>query len=143
MTAALIRSETLGYSFGAKLVRGAYVEAERKRWANAGSKGDCLIWDTKAQTDEAYDNCAAILQKRITSELKETSTTNEGRRGTAIFVASHNGTSVKILLDALRKDGLAHNTAEGLEIDDRVRGRMSFAQLMGSCFVLRSRFCTR
>lgn len=129
MLAALVRSEQLGYSFGAKLVRGAYVESERKRWELAGSNGECTIWDTKQQTDDAYDQCAEILEKRIIGELKNG---KGGQRGTAVFVASHNGTSVKKLLHGLREDGLAKNTDDGLEIDERVRGRMSFAQLMGT-----------
>lgn len=52
MAASIARAEEKGYSWGAKLVRGAYVESERKRWSAAGSKGDCIVWNNKAETDE-------------------------------------------------------------------------------------------
>ena len=51
--------------------------------------------------------------------------------GTGAFYASHNGTSTRKVLEALREDGLARNTEAGLEVDERIRGRISFAQLMG------------
>lgn len=128
MAHSIALAEAKGYSFGAKLVRGAYVESERSRWAAAGMHGDCTIWDTKAQTDACFDSCAGLLEKRIAKELKEN---KKGTAGTGVFVASHNGTSAKKVLDELRKDGLAVESENGLVIDDRVRGRISFGQLMG------------
>ena len=148
MAASIARAEAKGYSWGAKLVRGAYVESERKRWAAAGSNGDCIVWNNKAETDECvppvpllqwssglmpvrrcYDSCALLLEERIANEVK---TGKPGSPGTGAFYASHNGTSTIKVLDALRRHGLARNVENGLAVDERVRGRISFAQLLGT-----------
>jgi len=128
MAGAIARAERLGYSFGAKVVRGAYVEAERKRHVNLGLPGDCVVWNTKQETDDCYDGCAKQLEGRIAKELKEA----KAGPGTGAFFASHNGTSMRKVLDALRADGLAKTVdGRGVEVDERVRGRVSFGQLQG------------
>jgi proline dehydrogenase len=48
---SLARADAKGYSWGAKLVRGAYVESERAKWVKAGSVGECVVWASKAETD--------------------------------------------------------------------------------------------
>lgn len=128
MQAAMAHAQANNYSFGAKLVRGAYVESERKRWAASGSQGDCVVWSNKAETDACYDECALMLEKQIAQEVMEG---QKGQAGTGAVYASHNGTSIRLVLEGLREAGLAKVTDEGLHIDDRVRGRISFAQLLG------------
>lgn len=130
MAHSIALAEAGNYSFGAKLVRGAYVESERSRWAAAGSHGLCTIWHNKAETDACYDECAILLEKRVAKELS-TACEGRGKAGTGAFYASHNGTSARKVLEELRKDGLAIESPEGLIIDDRIRGRISFGQLMG------------
>lgn len=125
----MAHAQANNYSFGAKLVRGAYVESERKRWAAAGSQGDCVVWSNKNETDACYDECALLLERRIAEEVKNG---EKGTAGTGAFYASHNGTSIRKVLEGLREAGLAKSTEDGLVIDDRVRGRISFAQLLGT-----------
>lgn len=132
MAAAIAHADANNYSFGAKLVRGAYVESERKRWEIAGSVGDAPVWSNKAETDDCYDSCALMLEQRIAEEV----TKGERKSGTGAFYASHNGTSVRKVLAALRDQGLVTVTDKGLIIDERIRGRVSFAQLLGERLAL-------
>ncbi|GAA6055123.1 hypothetical protein JCM3770_007452 [Rhodotorula araucariae] len=132
IAAALAHADDHGYSFGAKLVRGAYQESERKRHEGtpAFQAGvPCVVWGSKAETDRCYDECAALLEKRIAQDLKKTDAAKEA--GVGVVLASHNGTSMKRFLAALREDGLATEVDGTLAVDDRLRGRVAFGQLMG------------
>lgn len=133
MRAAMIKAHANGYAFGGKLVRGAYVESERKR---AGSITNCCVWSTKEGTDKSYDNCSAILEEQIVKDILEG---KSGNPGTGVCYASHNATSTKKVFEALQKHGLVTDLRNGtMQVDDRLRGRMTFAQLMGeySLFLL-------
>ncbi|BGP34066.1 proline dehydrogenase [Rhodotorula toruloides] len=130
IAAALEHADANGYAFGAKLVRGAYQESERKRHQGtpAFEAGEpCVVWDSKAETDKCYDECAALLEKRLVENLKKAGTS----AGVGVCLASHNGTSMKRFLETLREDGLAKEKDGGLEVDERLRGRVAFGQLMG------------
>lgn len=145
LRADLAKAHSKGYALGAKLVRGAYVESERAHWSAAGSIGDCVIWSNKVETDHCFDSCAAFLEEKIALEILEG---KAGAPGTGVCFATHNGGSTKAVLEKLRAHGLARNTEDGrLEIDDRVRGRMTFAQLLGeflfSCIPHLERSLTR
>ncbi|POY72396.1 hypothetical protein BMF94_4553 [Rhodotorula taiwanensis] len=132
IAAALEHATANGYSFGAKLVRGAYQESERKRHEDtpAFEAGEpCVVWGSKAETDRCYDECAALLEKRIVADLKKKDAGREP--GVGVCLASHNGTSMKLFLQALRDDGLATEKDGGLAVDERLRGRVAFGQLMG------------
>ncbi|GAA6003875.1 hypothetical protein JCM10207_006447 [Rhodosporidiobolus poonsookiae] len=129
---ALAHADANNYSFGAKLVRGAYQESERKVHSGtpAFAAGEpCVVWDSKAETDKCYDQCAALLEQRIAQDLKKKRAA--GQPGVGVCLASHNGTSMKVFLEALRNDGLATEQDGGLVIDERLRGRVAFGQLMG------------
>ena len=52
-----------GWAWGAKLVRGAYLQSERARAAAAGVPSPC--WDTKGETDACYDRAAAIAIEAV------------------------------------------------------------------------------
>lgn len=135
IAAQLAHADANNYGFGAKLVRGAYQESERKVHADtpAFAAGEpCVVWDSKAETDKCYDECAAMLEKRLVEDLKKKNA--KGAPGVGVCLASHNGTSMKLFLEELRKDGLAKEKDGGLEIDERLRGRVAFGQLMGASF---------
>ena len=72
----LERARRDGYYFGAKLVRGAYMELERKRAADLGMPSP--IWDTIEDTHAAYDGAVASLLPVVRDE------------GAEIMVATHN-----------------------------------------------------
>ncbi|GAA5967110.1 hypothetical protein JCM21900_001891 [Sporobolomyces salmonicolor] len=134
LQSALAHASSNNYSFGAKLVRGAYVESERERHAASSSSAadgePCLVWGSKAETDECYDECAELLEKRIAEDLKDDRA--EARPGAGVCLASHNGTSMKRFLEKLRADGLLTELEDGtLEVDERLRGRVALGQLMG------------
>ncbi|GAA6063392.1 hypothetical protein JCM10212_002963 [Sporobolomyces blumeae] len=135
LQAALAHASSNGYSFGAKLVRGAYVESERKRHAASDVANDepCIVWNSKDETDECYDSCAAILERRIVEDLRNSSEKDkEAKASVGVCLASHNGTSMKKFLGRLREDGMVKSAREGrLEVDERLRGRVAFGQLMG------------
>ncbi|GAA5837043.1 hypothetical protein JCM3766R1_006512 [Sporobolomyces carnicolor] len=148
LESALAHATLNNYSFGAKLVRGAYVESERKRHdqhliANSPSSPSsssphesaepCIVWNSKDETDNCYDACATILEKRIVQDLAREGDGGESRAQVGVCLASHNGTSMKKFLQHLKSDGLV-STVEGtgrLQVDDRLRGRVAFGQLMG------------
>jgi len=132
IAASLAHADEHGYSFGAKLVRGAYQESERARHQKlpAFEAGvPCVVWGSKAETDKCYDECAALLEKRLVRDLEGN---KEGVAGVGVVLASHNGTSMKRFLEALREDGLAKETDGKLAVDERLRGRVAFGQLMGT-----------
>jgi len=129
---ALAHASSNNYSFGAKLVRGAYVESERKRHSasTVADSEPCIVWNSKDETDHCYDSCASILESRIVKDLKED---GKGRASAGVCLASHNGTSMRKFLGKLREDGLIKEGQEGrLQVDDRLRGRVAFGQLMGT-----------
>ncbi|GAA5891203.1 hypothetical protein JCM8208_002539 [Rhodotorula glutinis] len=134
IAAALAHADEHGYSFGAKLVRGAYQESERARHQKlpAFEAGvPCVVWGSKAETDKCYDECAALLEKRLVRDLKKQGAEAVNEAGVGVVLASHNGTSMKRFLESLRDDGLAKEEDGKLAVDERLRGRVAFGQLMG------------
>lgn len=93
MAEDLQRARQEGYAFGAKLVRGAYMVLERRR---AGERGYVSpIWDTKAQTDAAYDAAVASLLPAVRDE------------GAEVMVATHNQRSVEAAVAGVAAAGLS------------------------------------
>ncbi len=134
LTASIARADAKGYCFGAKLVRGAYMEAERERHADLHLPGECTVWATKAETDTSYDACAKLLAERVAREAVSCpphSAATPAR--TSVCFAGHNGSSVRHILTTLAGQGLvrAQPGGPGLIMDERLRGRMQFGQLMG------------
>ena len=75
------RSRREGYKFGAKIVRGAYMVLERRRAQEMGYESP--IWDTKEETDAAYDT----VVQNVLPWVKD--------HGAEIMVATHNQASVE------------------------------------------------
>ena len=134
LAASIARADARGYCFGAKLVRGAYMEAERERHADLSLPGQCTVWSTKAETDASYDACANLLAERVAREAVSLPPHSPATPAqTSVCFAGHNGSSVRHILTTLAGQGLvrAQPGGPGLIIDERLRGRMQFGQLMG------------
>lgn len=122
------------YSLGVKLVRGAYNNSEDARAELTGVVSP--IWGSKKETDACFDECAKRLGERIKEEVE-----NEGTNatsGTGVLYATHNATSVRKVLEGLLENGLAKEGKDRkIVIDERLRGKVGFAQLMGKLTFIR------
>jgi proline dehydrogenase len=103
------RSRRLGFCFGAKLVRGAYMFQERRRAADMGYRDP--IHSTIEETHESYDKAWRMIVDQIV----------QGRKA-EVMIASHNEASVKAAADEVDRLGL-----------DRRTGGVAFGQLLGMC----------
>ena len=84
------RARAGGYRFGAKLVRGAYMELERERAADRGEESP--IQPDKAATDDAYD-------RALTFCLENLETVD-------VCAATHNVASTQHLIDEMARLGI-------------------------------------
>ncbi|KAM9147157.1 hydroxyproline dehydrogenase [Pangshura tecta] len=99
-----------GFCFGVKLVRGAYLEQER-RLAREGGYPDPLhpTWEA---TNHSYQRCLDLLLELVA---------RDGQR-CQLMVASHNEASVSHALRRMEELGIAKDG-----------GRVCFGQLLGMC----------
>ena len=82
-----------GFILGAKLVRGAYMEKERKRAAEMGYQ--CLIQPDKASTDRDYNAALHFCMDNLES--------------LAFVAGTHNENSCRLLSDLLNEKQVSHN----------------------------------
>eukprot|EP00602_Paraphysomonas_sp_CaronLab_P000983 CAMPEP_0185031832 /NCGR_PEP_ID=MMETSP1103-20130426/19489_1 /TAXON_ID=36769 /ORGANISM="Paraphysomonas bandaiensis, Strain Caron Lab Isolate" /LENGTH=478 /DNA_ID=CAMNT_0027567485 /DNA_START=238 /DNA_END=1675 /DNA_ORIENTATION=- len=102
----LKRAELGDYYFAAKLVRGAYMELERKRAEEMGYKDP--IQPSKQATDDNYNEGVAEVLRRI----------RDGKKA-ELMIASHNQPSVENTVRVMSEYGIPND------------GPVHFAQLMG------------
>lgn len=93
-----------GYLLGAKLVRGAYMEKERKRAEEMGYPSP--IQPNKEATDRDYDAAVRFCMERVDK--------------LAVFVGTHNEQSSMLAASLLHQQELPHN-----------HSHVSFSQLLG------------
>jgi proline dehydrogenase len=105
----VMRSERFNYHFGAKLVRGAYMESERAL-ADKNSLPN-PIHETIADTHKCYDDAVNFLLRHSTSSDKQV---------VEIMCASHNQTSIEKAIDSMNRNNV-----------DRKSSTICFAQLYG------------
>lgn len=98
------KAQQQGYLLGAKLVRGAYMEKERKRAAEMGYPSP--IQPDKEATDRDYDGAVHFCMARL--------------EHLAVFIGTHNEASNMLAAQLLHEKGLSHN-----------HHRVSFSQLYG------------
>ncbi|PKU39235.1 proline dehydrogenase mitochondrial-like [Limosa lapponica baueri] len=98
-----------GWHFGAKLVRGAYMEQERERAAQIGYEDP--INPTYEKTNEMYHRCLDY----VLEEIKHSRKAN-------VMVASHNEDTVKFTLRRMMELGI-HPSEK----------KVCFGQLLGMC----------
>ena len=72
-----------GFTLGVKLVRGAYLQHDLRH----------LMWDTKADTDQSYNNISRVLLKQEWSDMVKGS---GAFPKVSLCLATHNATSVRI-----------------------------------------------
>ena len=84
---------TEGFILGAKLVRGAYMEKERKRAAEMGY--ECLIQPDKQSTDRDYDAAVRFCVENVEK--------------VAFVAGTHNENSCRLLADLLNEKNFTHN----------------------------------
>ncbi|TFJ96561.1 short-chain alcohol dehydrogenase [Platysternon megacephalum] len=103
-------AERQGFCFGVKLVRGAYLEQER-RLAREGGYPDPLhpTWEA---TNHSYQHCLDLLLELVS---------RDGQR-CQLIVASHNETSVSHAVRRMEELGIAKDG-----------GAVCFGQLLGMC----------
>ncbi|MDO3626234.1 proline dehydrogenase family protein [Mucilaginibacter sp. BT774] len=82
-----------GFILGAKLVRGAYMEKERKRAAEKSY--ECLIQPDKASTDRDYDAALHFCMDNL--------------ENLAFVAGTHNENSCRLLADLLNEKQVSHN----------------------------------
>jgi proline dehydrogenase len=83
------------YFLGVKLVRGAYLEGERKRAAKMGYPSP--VHETKADTDKSYDWALDFCIEK--------------RDKIALYIGTHNYASVQLLVNLLEKAGIPGDTS--------------------------------
>lgn len=105
ITVDIERANREGYKFGCKLVRGAYMVLERRRATEL--KLPSPIWETKEETDAAYDAAVAALLPSVRDN------------GAEIMVATHNQQSVEQTVAGMAALGLPPSSG------------VTFGQLLG------------
>ncbi|KAJ3187523.1 hypothetical protein HDU85_006818 [Gaertneriomyces sp. JEL0708] len=117
------RAERGGYAFGVKIVRGAYMHAERERAHTLGITDP--IQPTITATHTAYNRAIHFLIQKISTHQK--ATPNDSTSGSAhpvrplsFVVASHNKASAVYACQQMATHGVPPSD-----------GTVSFAQLMG------------
>lgn len=123
--AALAHARSFGYGFGAKLVRGAYMDSERVRAKKLGRPSP--IHATKEDTDASFDACAAFMTNAIAEDMKA------GKEATAVMFASHNVASVRKTLQDMTEKGLIKVEEGTFVFGDDARKRFAYGQLLGAC----------
>ncbi|KAL2912652.1 proline dehydrogenase [Polyrhizophydium stewartii] len=108
------RAARLGVSFGAKIVRGAYMVSERERAAELGIADP--IQPSLEATHASYNRAVTFL----VDTMARNKTAEHIVRQLAFVVASHNKDSVKLATGMMAQHGLS-----------AVDGAVGFAQLMG------------
>ncbi|XP_014216763.1 proline dehydrogenase 1, mitochondrial isoform X2 [Copidosoma floridanum] len=112
----LEQSERQNFYFGAKIVRGAYIEQERAR-ANAMGYPDPTNPTYEATTDSYHRTLMECLRR-----MKQYKDKGEDPKKIGIMVASHNEDTVRFAIEKMKEIGISP--------EDKV---ICFGQLFGMC----------
>lgn len=116
MTNDLEQASRQNFYFGAKLVRGAYIEQERARAAALGY-ADPTNPNFEATTEMYHKTLAECLRR-----IKKLKDAGVDPKKIAIMVASHNEDTVRFAIDQMKEIGISP--------EDKV---ICFGQLLGMC----------
>lgn len=87
-------AQRFGFALGVKLVRGAYLHSEPRH----------LIWDTKQETDVAYDGIAiAIIERHYNDVLRCSQPTHRLFPIVGLNLATHNRDSIRKVIELRRE----------------------------------------
>ncbi|XP_011298764.1 proline dehydrogenase 1, mitochondrial isoform X2 [Fopius arisanus] len=112
----LEQAERQNFYFGAKLVRGAYIEQERARAAAMGyADPTCPTYE--ATTDSYHRTLMECLRR-----MKQYKDRQEDPKKMAIMVASHNEDTIRFAIEKMKEIGISP--------EDKV---ICFGQLLGMC----------
>lgn len=89
------------------------------------NKTESKVWSSKAETDACFDGCSETVLEEIANSLEA------GTFGPSVVYATHNASSIQKSLKQMRAKGLISNNREKMKTDSRVRGRVTYAQLLG------------
>lgn len=112
----LEQAKRQNFYFGAKLVRGAYLEQERARAAALGYSDP---------TNPSFEGTTEMYHRTLTEclrRIKDLKDRNEDARKIAIMVASHNENTVRFAIEKMKEIGISP--------EDKV---ICFGQLLGMC----------
>lgn len=112
----LEQSKRQNFYFGAKLVRGAYIEQERER-AKALNYPDPINANYEATTEMYHKTLTECLRR-----IKLLKNKGEDAKKIAIMVASHNEDTVRFAIEKMKEIGISP--------EDKV---ICFGQLLGMC----------
>lgn len=112
----LEQAERQNFYFGAKIVRGAYIEQERARAAAMGYS------DPTNPTFEATTECYHKTLMECLRRMKQYKDKGEDPKKIGIMVASHNENTVRFAIEKMKEIGISP--------EDKV---ICFGQLLGMC----------
>jgi proline dehydrogenase len=123
LLAGMDAAQSKGYVFAVKLVRGAYMHSEResfaKRIGDGAITGTEPVWETKNETDAAYNDAIRDILQRI-SNNDNNITSNDSRSIPHVMIASHNRTSIQLALARMAELNIANDNPN-----------VHFAQILG------------
>lgn len=119
-TADLAQAKRQNFYFGAKLVRGAYMEQERERAVVVGY--DDPINPTLEATEEMYHKCMDEGMRRIKMDRENGGEANRQRPKISLMAATHNEETVRFVINKMKEHGIKRS--------DRA---ICFGQLYGMC----------
>lgn len=114
LKADVYRANQKGYSFGIKLVRGAYMNSERERAARLGYESP--VQDSIEASHKAYNDALTFVIEQQATLPRVT----DAVRGLSLVVASHNHDSIDTTCALMNLNGIS-----------RSGGWVSFGQLLG------------
>lgn len=118
------------------------------------------VWPTKLDTDASYDDCLRLVISAVKDDIEHSGQsgvnnhnskgaksikpprTNPGHVGIGVLFGTHNWNSCNLVLDELKRVGLAKSVTtldeagkemEKLQLDEAVTDRVSIGQLYGMC----------
>lgn len=134
---------------GVKLVRGAYHNLENTSHSESAlgrpsssisSESTPPVWQSKAETDKCFDDCAHLLVKQVASDFRKGASSSVG-----VLFGTHNRESCELVLDALEEEGAAVRLGKEktvFQISQGVSSRVAVAQLYGK-FIYISFICLK